>query len=407
LVHYFTAWKWFEALPEESTIESGDLQELFRRVMQDNTLLELSVSFPRDLLFMTTLPDRVVGSLKTLNVYFEGTLNEDTSLALIKSFLVKTSYRQVVIYLKNGVAPQWDVLNTLQENRLDTLDINNFANAWQSLYQSGEASDLGPEFTQTFIASQSVTLTSICLTHANIVIPSPIALPNLETLKIADCVLEGWPNLCVALQSLKTLEMIDVALPNITLSGPYSGPVFPSLENLTHESLEDYLGDCNPWIDAYVTCLPNLSQISTGYISPGTLNSLLIHCPRLEVYNGRPQRTERNTTRLGRFTDSYLAIFTQFFAAQRPALQSLCLAGADFSQEAFESFMSCIPPSITSLELFFCQGLTPLLLRGLVCLPFRKLALNTAFILPEIEREMNAIATAKNGAIQHNDRISI
>ena len=199
----------------------------------------------------------------------------------------------------------------------------------------------------------------------NYVDPS-ITFPNLTSLCLYDCRLEGWKNFFKSLTSLKHLALNDTELvgiaPNDIL---YHIPdnVSRRLETLRicYKSHPDVSR-----VEAHFPSLPSLRKLTLYYLSPTSLASLFTYIPNLESLCFVPLRN----LSCGSLSHAHLEVFTRF---SLPSLKMLTLHGGDFTSDSIMAFAVKCPPSLRALKLSRCRGITPSSLRSLLRLPLSQL----------------------------------
>jgi hypothetical protein len=238
-------------------------------------------------------------------------------------------------------------------------------------------------FTQAILASQSQTLTWLSLNYIHLNLKSPVLLPNLQTLEVFRCRVEGWDNLCRSVPALKHLCLDDA----IVSGGASAFPASALLEELLIDGCHDFEGVPVPWLSAYSKSFPSLRFLETDVICADTLSNILKNSHNLEEFSCYSIDDNKKPT------DQHLAVICQL---ARPSLRSLNLTFGNFSHQGLEHFIASFPVSVRSLTLMaFSSALTLSLFRSLVQLPLRTLDLTDNTVSREDLEELESIANAK------------
>jgi hypothetical protein len=98
----------------------------------------------------------------------------------------------------------WDAL-TLQENTLRTLEVNGNPDLLSDWNFKRKTS-----FIRSFVPTQWQSLTTLCCQDLPLAMDQAINLPNVGTLELDGCRVEGWEHLCNSVTMLKNLRLFSV-----------------------------------------------------------------------------------------------------------------------------------------------------------------------------------------------------
>jgi hypothetical protein len=246
---------------------------------------------------------------------------------------------------------------------------------------------LGTKFWQTFFAPNCKTLTTLRLQDVKLTMNSNMELPNLQSLVILHCSLEGWDKLCRSLTSLTHLQLCDVQL-----SGVHTEEILSFFPPDSIRSLVTLRIGCvsksnrlpSPWLNAFATSLLSLRSLSVDAISVDALENVLRNCPKLKEYSHLPFEYRRGTGA----TNEHLQVISQFAPA---SLKVLALRLGQFSTRDLTAFAASFPVSVTFLDLCGSHSLSTGSLRALFRLPLRDLFLQGMSVPPEYQSEVEHV----------------
>lgn len=284
----------------------------------------------------------------------------------------------------------WDVF-PLQQNTLRSLLATGGSCAdCRKRYATGDFK-LKTSFVRYFVAPHSGTLTTIGCDNVYFGVGVSLSLRNLLTLSLSDCVVERWECMCESLTSLKHLRLFRVQFVGLGTNDILSTlPSLGSLETLGlgFSAAANYT---SPWRKAPATSMTNLKELSTDDMPVDTLNAILKSSLKLEllilVGVQAPQKTKPTNKHLDALSKNAPS-----------SLQSLELLDGVFSCKALTKFASSFPPSVKTLDLSGCHGLTPSGLRALLHLPLRVLTLNDMPVEPKLKPKLENISQSEKPA---------
>lgn len=198
------------------------------------------------------------------------------------------------------------------------------------------------------------------LYSVSVSVVSALSFPNLQSLSLTFCEIDGWKTLCNGLVSLKHLKLFWVNLEGIAARDVLSSfpeHVLGSLETCNIKSDDEVSQPSALWLEDYSMRLPNLRELEVFSISVPTLNRVLANSSNLEKFSYIASREESGYCP----EDEHLVAFSLHTL---PSLKSLTLLEGDFSEIALDSFLASFPLSIRNLTLH-CEGMiSPKLLRS-------------------------------------------
>lgn len=136
------------------------------------------------------------------------------------------------------------------------------------------------------------------------------------------------------------------------------------------------------WLEGHFTSFPRLRKLTTYYMSSASLSSLLTHCPNLQSLHFIPDKG------FGRLYKDHLRVCTEL---SLPSLKSLTLHNGEFTPDGIVEFSTHCPPTLESLKLSRCSGITPTSLRSLLQLPLSHLTVIGMGIKPNEAKELKGI----------------
>jgi hypothetical protein len=246
---------------------------------------------------------------------------------------------------------------------------------------------LGATFWKTFVLPNCHTLTKVYLTDTEMTVDSFVNLAQLQSLSLNSCRFVGWAHLCKSLTSLKSLELYDVDLVDVSTEDILSflpPSVISSLDSINIRCVSKSNKLPSPWLNNVAASLASLRVLCVDAISVDTLEKILKHSLKLEEYHHRPFEYRRRTGP----TNDHLHLLSQFASSPLKLLQ---LRLGQFSSKDLTDFAVSFPLSVKSLDLSGCRAVTTTNLRALFQLPLRELYLQGMYVQPEHKSELESL----------------
>jgi hypothetical protein len=372
-----TAYKPYHKLIENLDLDfkyvnqkDADLQELMDSVLLSGNLRSLGLRF------VNTLKLSMKANVARVTNLIIGDLWSATLREWLVNMLPQMQLEDLNITLKLSDL-SWDVF-TLQENTLKSLI------AYGCFEPLGLNFREDTSFARTFVATQWHSLTTLRCDSLCFALDQAINLPNLQSLELTSCRLEGWDHLCNSFTMLKRLKLEWTEFVGLRIRDVLS--TLPPRIRRTLRALVVFFdriidGENASWFSAYASSFTSLQEFNSDQISVETLTSLLPHCPLLEIVQRHGGHDRHETLP----TDAHLKTLSE---RAPPSLRYVSMKQGNFSSECLAHFVQSCGASLQFLDLDCCSGLTPSILRAMFQLPLRELSLMYMTVRPEHRQEL-------------------